>query len=263
MEKIKGESTAYNISTHPDASISIISIFFLASTDQVKEESFVKKPSKYLLDQLIKFIHANDLSFEEGAKILGSYAKQRVPGYELEKANTEARVKLLNKIGTSKEEYLIVRFLVRTRVRYIRWTYYPEFHVVSRPRDYWWHSIKFKSPSWRAEKKKGYYYLDDLFFSSYDGLFWMPEPYLSGLPTSRKLFEKLRKLKFGFSENLYQRVDPVVIEKFKEARKGIAGYIKKDLSDGLSFRRPAYGSKGWQKRIKFLPKTSKLVRLER
>lgn len=220
-------------------------------------------PSNYLLDEFIRYAEENNTTFSHAAGIIAEFAKQRAPEFAVETKTKDARQDIREKVEKSRKEEIVARFLVRTRVRYISWTYYPEFHLAAAPVDVWWCSIWYEKPDWQLGNQPGRFYLDDLFHDPDEGKFWMKEPYLSELPLSAALFDDLTKKEHETMQGtFFRKVDPRVIGAFKAARTGQQEFTIGYLDTKNVYRKPPYGAKGWQKRLKLVPPTLKRVRFK-
>jgi len=134
--------------------------------------------------------------------------------------------------------------------------------VCSSPYHYWWCTIWYDEPSWKPAAQSDRFYLDDLFHDKDEGKFWMHEPYLEGQPESRILFEAITKPDYEKMEGTQLRkIDPRIIAAFKSKRTGISEFTSRLMETHQILRRPPYGSKGWQQRVKLVPFMCKRVRL--
>lgn len=218
------------------------------------------QPRPHLIDSLVDFATENRISIEEAGKTLIEFAKQRAPEKEIEDSMSSARSKLRQRIFEGPKEYIVARFLLLSRVRYVRWTYYLDFHVVSAPQDFWGSTITYSKP-WRPAKRPAHLYLDDLFYDREHERFWMEEPYLADIPTSLALFTELTRPDFPKLEGTaFRKIAPTAFSAFRELRKTIPEYRRKPCDfDKMLDRRP-YGSKGWKTRATLVPATYKKVR---
>ena len=220
-------------------------------------------PSQYLIDELISYAEDARLSFEDAAAVVGEFAKQRAPELSVERQARHARSNLLAEVVKSRKEKFVARFLVRTRVRYISWTYYPEYHVFDAPANTWWCSIRYEEPDWGGKAIVGRFYLDDLFHDPDGGRFWMHEPYLNELPESLALFGELTKKEHEILHGTsFKKIDPRIVKAFKAARAGAPQYAVGYLEGPNWSRKPPYGSKGWQERVALVPMSYQRVRLK-
>jgi hypothetical protein len=223
----------------------------------------MKKPHTYLVDSLINYANESGISYGEASSIIAEFARQRAPELASEREKLNIRYKLQAKVENSPKEYFIARFLVVTRVRYIAWTYYPEFHVCSEPCNYTSCSIEFTKPTWLPSSRPDEYYMDDLFHDEDAGKFWMHEPYLVGLPSSHALFKEITKTRYEtLAGTNLRKIDPRIVAAFKAKRKGIPEFSPAYISMKNDRIRPPYGSKGWRQRVKLVPISFKKVRLK-
>lgn len=214
---------------------------------------------KYLIDALIDYADANNLPVERAASILSELAKQRIPERNLEIDNLKSKSKLQTEISGSRKEYFIARVIMVTRVHSIAWTYYPEYHVIGSPWPYSrFHAGPWQEVSWKPQHREEDYYVDDLFLDPAEWQFWMPEPYLSGLPICQKLYSILSDKSADVLKGTnYKKIDPELVREFKELRDGKHSFEIKECEEGKLYRRSRYGSKGWRERISFLPSWAK------
>ncbi len=221
----------------------------------------MEPPRPYLVDYLIEYARENGVTFARAAKLLAEFAKQRAPEKEIEEKTSAAQSAVRSQVLSSPSECFVARFLVRRRVHYVRRIYYPEFHVVHGPKDFWWSTIRYDKP-WRPKKRPKHFYLDDLFHDGDREQFWMAEPYLVGLPESQALYAELTKGDFEkFKGTDFRKIDPRLVEPFKRARAKSPEYARKRCeTDEIWDRRP-YGSRGWKKRVALVPATYKRIRL--
>lgn len=218
------------------------------------------QPSSFLVDYLIEYANENGVSLESAAKTVVEFAKQRAPEKEIEERASSARANLRERVFGSTKEFIVARFLVRRRVRYVRWTYYPEFHVVGEPRDFYWSTIHFPKP-WSPKERPAHYYLDDLFHDSGHQCFWMTEPYLAGLPASQALFEELSRADHKKMDGVgLRKIDPRVYSAFKDAREKTREFSKKRCEADEIWESRPYGNRGWKKRVALVPVSYKKVR---
>lgn len=225
------------------------------------EQLPTKQPRRYLVDCLIEYAQENSLTFAAAAKLLVEFAKQRAPEKEIAEKTSTARSELQARVLASPAEFFVARFLVRRRVHYVRWTYYPEFHVVRGPKDFWWSTIYYDKP-WRPTKRPKHFYVDDLFHDAEHERFWMSEPYLVGLPASEALYAELTKPDFErLEESDFRKIDPMVVAAFKRARAKIPEYVRRVCETDEIWKRRPYGSQGWKKRVALVPQRFKRVRL--
>lgn len=223
----------------------------------------MKKPHTYLVDSFIDYANTSGISFGKASSIIAEFARQRAPELASEKEKRNIRYKLQAKVEQSIREYFIARFLVITRVRYVAWTYYPEFHVCSEPRNYTSCSIVNFEPSWQPSCLPDEYFIDDLFHDEDAGKFWMHEPYLAGLPSSQALFKEITKKRHEtLAGTTLRKVDPRIVAAFKAKRKGVPEYSSSYIGSKNDRIRPPYGSKGWRQRVKLVPISYKLIRLK-
>jgi hypothetical protein len=220
-------------------------------------------PSKYLLDELIGYAEEAGVTFCEAATIVSEFAKQRAPELAVECQTRHARTKLRTQVTGSPKEKIVARFLVRTRVRYISWIYFPEYHVIDSPSNFWWCSIRYREPDWEKVAESNLFYLDDLFHDPDQGKFWMDEPYLKRLPASLALFKEFTKKDHELLEGTsLKKVDPRIVRRFKTSRASIPEFTTAYLKEDNAYRKPPYGSKGWQQRVALVPLTLQRVRLK-
>ncbi|MCC5851112.1 MAG: hypothetical protein JJU29_23730 [Verrucomicrobia bacterium] len=218
-------------------------------------------PDKYLLANIIDFADDNDLSLEQAASHLARYAQQRIPEYRIEQQASMTRTKITRDVASGPKESLIARILIRSRIHSVSWTYYPEYHVIDSPYETHWYSIWYRMPVWESFSEKKAHYIDDLFYDEEQEQFWMPEPYLAGLPSSKALFAHFT------SKNLetlagtpFHKVDPHIMAEFLQERKNTPIYsLRQGDRNKLGRRRP-YGSKGWQDRIKHVSKYERITK---
>jgi hypothetical protein len=222
----------------------------------------MKAPDPFLLDRFLVYAQECGVTINEAATIVAEFAKQRAPELATEVQILDVHYKLRRKVESSPSEQIVARFLVKTRVRYIAWTYYPDYHVCSSPYHYWWCTIWYDEPNWKPTAQPDRFYLDDLFHDKDEGKFWMHEPYLENQSESRNLFEALTKPDFEKMEGTQLRkIDPRIMAAFKAKRTGIPEFTSRLMEIHQVLRRAPYGSKGWQQRIKLVPFTYKRVRL--
>ena len=222
----------------------------------------MKKPNKYLIDSLIEYAQECGIGYGEASTIVSDFARQRAPELAGEKQIDSARFEMERTIESSQMEYLISRFLVVSRVRYIAWTYYPEYHVCSEARNFSWCSIKFIIPSWPPKRLPDEYYIDNLYHDKDASQFWMHEPYINELPESKALFGELTKDKYEcLSGTKLRKVDPRIVSAFKKKRKGTPEYMSRSMPDDYAYREPFYGSNGWKQRVKLIPVSYRKMRL--
>ena len=218
-----------------------------------------KNPSKHLIREFLDYSSDIGDDIDEAARLLADYSRQMKPDLDTELATGRARHKVFretaHKIENSPRISIVARIIVRTRVRYIRWLYYPDFHAVSWPWAYWWCSIAHDAPDWNVGPFEKRVYLDDLFHDGYYGRFWMPEPYLSNLSLSGRVFSELTKEdRESIASTLYYKIDPMLMNEFLEERSDSVDYIQRECDEANLFDRPPYGSKGSRKRLKILPR---------
>lgn len=219
------------------------------------------RPGSYLLDSFLDYAQENKMTLKRAAKTLAEFAKQRAPEKKIEEQTTDARSKMRDQVAASPREYVVARVLVKRRVRYLRWCYYPQFHVVTGPRDYWWCTIRYSKP-WRPKRPEKHLYLDDLFHDAEHDSFWMPEPYLDGLPESAALYAALADPEAEKLEGTdYRKIDPQLIAAFRRARARAPEFRKRLCEKDEIWDRRPYGSRGWKKRIALVPTTFRRIRL--
>ncbi len=220
-----------------------------------------KQPRTYAVDCLIEYAQENSLTFGKAAKLLAEFAKQRAPEKELAQKASTARSEFNSRVLASPAEFFVARFLARSRVHYVRWTYYPEFHVVRGPKDFWWSSINFEKP-WRPKKRPNHFYLDDLSYDATRERFWMLEPYLSGLPSSQALYAELTKSESEWLAEIdFRKIDPGIVASFKKARAKVPEYVRRRCETDEIWNRRPYGNQGWKKRVALIPTRLKRVHL--
>lgn len=223
----------------------------------------MNSPSTYLLDSFIEYANENKIDFSRAASIVSEYAKQRSAELTVESGLRRAELKLSQDVWSSPVENFIARIIVKTRVRYVYWTYRPEYHVISGPFHYWWCSIQFKKPNWKTRREKDDYFIDNLYYDTDWNQFWMQEPYLSDVPISKELYSEITKEKYeSLKGTSFRKVNPELVNEFKKARKKVQDYSFKWMDSDLALRKPFYGSKGWDKRLNLMPPVLKRVRLK-
>ena len=213
-------------------------------------------PDEYLLDQFIGYSDEQKLSLDEAAQLLASYAKQRVPEYRIQQRVARARNRVSDEISQSPRESLIIRVLVRSRIHSITWPYYPQFHVVGTPIETHWYSIDYPMPVWKGASRKNYHYLDDLYYDEAWERFWMPEPYLEGLPTSAALFRFLAEKRGSILQGTsYRKVEPKLVTDCLKLRRNTPIYKIHPAENGIRmYGRKPYGSKDWKDRVSVVSK---------
>lgn len=211
----------------------------------------MKTPDEYLLDELIRYAEENGLTLDQAALHVAGCARQRAPEYRVEKEASVVRARVREEIQNSPREELVARVLVRSRVHYISWTYYPEYHVVGGASEVFWHTIRFPEPDPQSFSGRGvHYYIDDLFYDEFRERFWMPEPYLRGLPSSQALYRQLvAKKAEGLAGTRFRKVSPKVMADFIRDRKDTPVFLIREGNSEKMRRRPPYGSKGWKERL--------------
>lgn len=208
-------------------------------------------PDEYLLDELIRYAEESGKTLAEAALHVAECARQRAPEYRVERETSKARAKLREDILHSAREELVARVLVRSRVHYVSWTYFPEYHVVGEPTAWFWHTIHYREPEAETFTGRGVeHYIDDLFHDEERHRFWMPEPYLRGLPSSRALYRQLvAKRADKLAGTGYRKVSPQVMADFLRDRKAAPVFTVREGDWEKLRRRPPYGSKGWKERL--------------
>ena len=212
-------------------------------------------PSSHLIDALIDYADMRTISLRKAASSVVRYAEQRLPEYRIEQQATKARSKVRDEVFDSKREYFIVRVLMKTRIREVVWTYFPDFHVIDSPREAGWYSIRYRMPVWEAVNDPEYHYIDDLFYDSAHEQFWMPEPYLTRQAASFTLYNHLiSKGLPTLAGTSYRKINPEIVENFFRRRRNNLVYKFRSISWNRTFRKQPYGSLGWQDRIKVVDK---------
>jgi hypothetical protein len=216
------------------------------------------EPDTYLIDRFIDFAEDEKVSLREAAERLVAYARQRQPEREVEIAKARSTHslsrELSDRIWKSECIRIVARIVIRTRVRYFYWPYYPEFEVVAWPQEYWWCSIRYDEPNWPVGPFKDRIYLDDLFHDPYERKFWMREPYVEELPLCHTVFQHLadpQRDKLG--NTLYSKVDPDLMRKFCAARAGSIDFESRECDSDRIYGSPPLGSAGWRDRASLLP----------
>jgi len=208
------------------------------------------KQTTYLIDDIIRYSLDREIPLDKAGRQLTELAKQRLPEYQLELEQRSGEFAILTQIRQSDTRSIVMRVPIRSWIHEVHWSYYPEFHVISSPFEYYAFPVHANIDGWPAISDPKTAYLDDIFFDKDDGYFWQPEPYLTGLTVSARAYkhitsDKLEKLR----GTPYLKVSPEIIAEFLQTRSGLPNYTIKPSDSDLGWRQRPQGSKGWKDRM--------------
>jgi hypothetical protein len=204
-----------------------------------------------LLDNLIRYSLRREMPLDQAVGHLVELAKQRLPEYRLQSSQVLTELALVEQIKKSGARSIVMRVPIRSWVHEVHWAYYPEFHVIATPIEYYAFPVRdVNIKNWPAVCEPTVILLDDLFFDPDDESFWQPEPFLAGLPASDLLYKHIASDKLEpLSGTEFLKVRPDLIMDVVKTRSGLPNYsVRKCDSEDIFGLRP-YGSKGWKLRL--------------
>ena len=208
------------------------------------------KQTIYLIDDIIRYSLDHEMPLDRTASHLLELAKQRLPEYRLESEQLSGESELFKQVRESDAYYIIMRVPIRSWIHEVHWNYFPEFHVISSPREDYAFPVHANIETWHPESDPKKIYLDDLFFDSRQRRFWQPEPFLIKLPASARLYKHITSNKLEpLRGTPFLKIVPDFIAEILQSRSGIPNYTIRACKSDLVFRNRPFGSKGWKERM--------------
>jgi hypothetical protein len=208
------------------------------------------KETTYLIDEIIRYSLDRKITLKRATGDLAELAKQRLPEYGLETGQRAEEDAIHRKVVKAKAHSIVMRVPIRSWVHEVSWRYYPSFHVIGNAVESYAFPVRANIETWPPVSERDTTYLDNIYFDPDAGRFWQPEPFLTGMPVSKRVYKHITSAKLErLRGTAFLKVSPAIMGELLRTRRGHPSYEVKRCDVALSSRHRPHGSRGWKDRM--------------